>query len=215
MDICISNMHGMLEALKERDRQGAEATEKLIKSKDRVKDTAEVFTPNWVVNDMLDLMPPETFEPATTFLEPACGNGNFIVEIFRRKMMTAVRREMAGEVMDAELQTLISMSSIYGIDIAEDNVAETRDRMWQWAFAIGRVWRPGRFGSGSFMSALWQVLDTNFMLGDFINDDGEITFTQYRFAPDLSFVTQETRLKDMLPAPAPAPKRRARLKAAA
>ena len=117
-----------------------------------------------------------------------------------------VEKLIDAALASGELQTLVSMSSIYGIDIADDNVAETRDGMWKWAFAIGRVWRPDRFGSRSFMSALWQVLDTNFIVGDFINDDGEITFTQWKFATDLSFVTQETRLKYMLPAPAPAPK---------
>ena len=60
--------------------------EKLIKSKQRVQDFAEVYTPSWLVKDMCDLIPQEMWNDIDkTFLEPACGNGNFLVEIFDRK----------------------------------------------------------------------------------------------------------------------------------
>ena len=61
--------------------------EKLIKSKKRVKDFAEVYTPQFIVKDMCDLIPSEIWENIeSTFLEPACGNGNFLVEIYARKL---------------------------------------------------------------------------------------------------------------------------------
>ncbi len=60
----------------------------LIKSKNRVRDHGEVFTPDFIVQDMLDLVKDHSENPTSTFLEPACGNGNFLIEILRRKMET-------------------------------------------------------------------------------------------------------------------------------
>jgi len=61
-------------------------TDKQVKSKERVQKHGEVFTPQWVVNDMLDLLPADVWEPGKTFLEPACGEGAFLVEIYKRKL---------------------------------------------------------------------------------------------------------------------------------
>ena len=98
--------------------------EKLIKSKDRVKNFAEVFTPSWVVNDMCDQIPKEIWENLdSTFLEPTCGNGNFLVEILRRKLALCKN----------ENDVLRAYRSIYGIDIQADNVLETRVRMLKMA----------------------------------------------------------------------------------
>lgn len=63
--------------------------EKLIKSKERVADHGEVFTPSWMVEAMLDLVKGETERIDSRFLEPACGDGNFLVQVLRRKL-TAV-----------------------------------------------------------------------------------------------------------------------------
>lgn len=92
-------------------------TQSLTKSKARVKALGEVFTPPELVNEMLDHLPPEAFtDPAKTFLDPACGTGNFLVEV--------VRRKMAGG--STPLQAL---STTYGVDIMEDNVQECRQRL--------------------------------------------------------------------------------------
>lgn len=98
--------------------------EKLIKSKARVKKFAEVFTPSWVVNDMCDQIPKEIWENLdSTFLEPTCGNGNFLVEILRRKLALCKN----------ENDVLRAYKSIYGIDIQADNVLEARARMLKMA----------------------------------------------------------------------------------
>lgn len=94
--------------------------EKLIKSKKRVKDFAEVFTPDFIVKDMCDLIPNEEWEKIeTTFLEPSCGNGNFIVEILRRKY----------EKCKDERDGLKALASVVGVDIQQDNVNECRQRV--------------------------------------------------------------------------------------
>lgn len=91
-----------------------------IKSKRRVKDFAEVFTAEREVKAMCDLIPPETWENITsTFLEPACGTGNFLSEIYSRKLQYC-RNEKDG---------LKALASIYGVDIQSDNVAESRLRL--------------------------------------------------------------------------------------
>lgn len=93
---------------------------KQIKSKKRVKEFAEVYTNEREVKAMCDLIPSETWENITsTFLEPACGNGNFLVEIYARKL----------ERCKDEKDGLKALASIYGIDIQSDNVAESRLRL--------------------------------------------------------------------------------------
>ena len=93
--------------------------ENLIKSKKRVREYGEVFTPAWVVKKMCDYLPPEAWNISKTILEPSCGNGNFLVEITARKLK---RCRSPAEGIQA-------LKSIYGIDILPDNVAECRKRM--------------------------------------------------------------------------------------
>lgn len=94
--------------------------ERLVKSRKRVREFGEVFTPERVVKAMCDLIPTSVWENiGSKFLEPCCGNGNFIVEILRRKL----------EHCKNEADVMKAYDSIYGIDIQQDNVEETRERM--------------------------------------------------------------------------------------
>lgn len=96
---------------------------KLIKSKQRVKDFGEVFTPIWVVNEMLDELEKESdaFEDVgKTFLEPTCGTGNFVVEIYRRKLNRVKNNREKAE---------IALRSLWCIELLEDNMAECRQRV--------------------------------------------------------------------------------------
>lgn len=99
-----------------------------IKSRQRVADHGEVFTADREVNAMLDLVKAETERIDSRFLEPACGNGNFLVRILERKL-AVVTRLYAASSAQWELNALIALSSIYGIDILEDNVRECRERL--------------------------------------------------------------------------------------
>ena len=93
---------------------------KQIKSKKRVKDFAEVFTNEREVKAMCDLIPNDVWNNIeATFLEPACGNGNFLVEIFERKL----------KLCNNEKDGLKALTSIVGIDIQQDNVLESRERL--------------------------------------------------------------------------------------
>ena len=97
--------------------------ERQIKSRKRVAERGEVFTAEREVNAMLDLVKQETERIDSRFLEPACGTGNFLVEILRRKL-EVIRRQYQKQLGELELQTTIALSSIYGIDIMKDNVEE-------------------------------------------------------------------------------------------
>jgi len=90
------------------------------KSKDRIQKHGEVFTPTWVVKDMLNLFPEEVWQPQKTFLEPACGEGAFLIEILKRKL----ERLNTENQQEWEWQSAICVSSLYGIELLEDNAEQ-------------------------------------------------------------------------------------------
>lgn len=102
-----------------------------VKSKQRVADHGEVFTAEREVNAMLDLVKQETERIESRFLEPACGNGNFLIEILRRKL-TVVTDRYKNNQFDWERYALLAVSSIYGVEILEDNAQECRERLFQY-----------------------------------------------------------------------------------
>lgn len=104
--------------------------DKQIKSKQRVAEYGEVYTPEWLVNDMLDLVKHETERIDARFLEPACGNGNFLAEVLRRKLNVVDQRYSKSQI-EWERYAVIAVSSIYGVDILEDNAQECRERMFK------------------------------------------------------------------------------------
>lgn len=100
-----------------------------IVSKKRVADHGEVYTPKRIVNAMLDLVKHETERIDSRFLEPACGTGNFLAEILERKLRVVRRRYRKSQV-EYERYAVLAVSSIYGIDILEDNVQQCRERLF-------------------------------------------------------------------------------------
>ncbi len=97
-----------------------------IKSKQRVADHGEVFTPAWMVEAMLDLVKDETERIDSRFLEPACGSGNFLVQILRRKL-AAVELKYGKSDFERQQYALLALMCIYGIELLADNIAECRD----------------------------------------------------------------------------------------
>src|SRR3990172_37685 len=99
-----------------------------VVSKQRVTDHGEVFTSPREVNAMLDLVKQETERIDSRFLEPACGTGNFLTEILERKLRVVESRYGKSQ-LEYERNAILAVSSIYGIDILEDNVRECRRRL--------------------------------------------------------------------------------------
>ena len=96
-----------------------------VKSKQRVADHGEVFTPAWMVEAMLDLVKDETERIDSRFLEPACGSGNFLVQILRRKL-AAVELKYGKSDFERRCYALLALMCIYGIELLADNIAECR-----------------------------------------------------------------------------------------
>lgn len=99
-----------------------------LKSKQRVADFGEVYTHEREVNAMLDLVQSQTERIDARFLEPACGTGNFLVEILRRKLAVTAKRYGKSQ-LEYERNAVIAVSSIYGIELLPDNVAACRERL--------------------------------------------------------------------------------------
>jgi hypothetical protein len=102
---------------------------KQVKSKQRVAAHGEVFTNPREVNAMLDLVKHETERIDSRFLEPACGNGNFLAEVLNRKL-NVVEQKYRHTQIEWEFYAVIAVSSIYGVDILEDNAEECRQRLF-------------------------------------------------------------------------------------
>lgn len=100
----------------------------LVKSKQRVADHGEVFTPEWMVEAMLDLVKGETERIDSRFLEPACGSGNFLVKILQRKL-AAVELKFGKSDFEKQHYALFALMCTYGIELLEDNIAECRANM--------------------------------------------------------------------------------------
>jgi N-6 DNA Methylase len=100
----------------------------LIKSKQRVSDHGEVFTPEWLVDAMLDLVKDETERLDSRFLEPACGSGNFLTKILIRKLAT-VEIKYSKSDFDRKHYSLLSLMCIYGIELLEDNIKECKESL--------------------------------------------------------------------------------------
>jgi len=100
----------------------------LIKSKKRVADHGEVFTPPWMVDAMLDLVKAESERIDSRFLEPACGSGNFLVRVLQRKL-ASVELKFGKSAFEKRIYAVFGLMCIYGIELLEDNIAECRANM--------------------------------------------------------------------------------------
>ncbi|MCX5991021.1 MAG: SAM-dependent DNA methyltransferase [Chloroflexi bacterium] len=138
--------------------------EKQVVSKKRVADHGEVLTAKREVNAMLDLVRQETERIESRFLEPACGTGNFLTEILERKLRVVESRYGKSQ-LEYERNAVLAMSSIYGIDILEDNVLECR----KWLFDIFNQKYSSLFkkrAKDECRSAVKYILDRNITHGD-------------------------------------------------
>lgn len=151
----------------------------LVKSKQRVADHGEVFTPAWLVEDMLDLVDDEATRIDSRFLEPACGSGNFLIPVLRRKLAT-VHRKYARSDFEKRHHALLALMCVYGIELLPDNVAECRENLLVELFDY--------LGSGSddeWFAAARTVMQTNIIHGDALtmttSDGGPIVFAEWAY----------------------------------
>lgn len=164
-----------------------------IKSRERVRDLGEVYTQPREVDAMLDLIPDAFIEIDTRFLEPAAGNGNFLVSILKRKIARIDVTVHGGTPNWFEFALLRCLASIYGVDISLENVREACDRMTAVVDAAhvlgGGIARP------EFDRVVAAILETNLVEGDSLNAADQIVFVEYTPLPDESFIRSPSELQ--------------------
>ncbi|HOE64290.1 MAG TPA: SAM-dependent DNA methyltransferase [Candidatus Sumerlaeota bacterium] len=138
--------------------------EKQVVSKKRVADHGEVYTGKREVNAMLDLVKQETERIDSRFLEPACGTGNFLTEILERKLRVVIKRYGKSQ-LEYERYAVLVVSSIYGIDILEDNVIECRKRLFE-IFNQKYTSLFKKTAKEEFQKAVKFILEKNIIWGD-------------------------------------------------
>ena len=151
----------------------------LVKSKQRVADHGEVFTPAWMVEAMLDLVKGETERIDSRFLEPACGSGNFLVRILKRKL-AAVEPKYGKSDFEKRHYALLAVMCTYGIEILTDNIAECRANMLEVLADYLDIDE-----SDDLYRAAFYVLSQNLVHGDalsMLTSDGQaITFAEWGY----------------------------------
>jgi hypothetical protein len=171
--------------------------EKQIKSKKRVADHGEVFTAEREVNAMLDLVKQETERVDSRFLEPACGDGNFLAEILRRKLKE-VRRKYKRSPFDYEKNAVLAVSSIYGVDLMMDNVLACRERLFGiWDKEYKAVCKKET--NDQTREAVRFILSRNIVCGNALTmmcvDDTQQDTEEFIVFPEWSFPFNDARIQ--------------------
>ena len=137
---------------------------KQVVSKKRVADHGEVYTRAREVNAMLDLVEDETKRIESRFLEPACGTGNFLVEVLKRKLAVVAARYKRSQ-LEYERYAVFAISSIYGIDILPDNIEMCRNRLF---YIFDEIYSSlyQKKAKPECRATVRYILDKNIVLGD-------------------------------------------------
>lgn len=135
-----------------------------IKSKQRVADHGEVFTREQEVNAMLDLVKNETLRIESRFLEPACGDGNFLIQILKRKLDVVAKNYRTSQ-REYEFYAVLALCSIYGVELLEDNVKTCRKRLFSY-IVLQYETELSRLPGEAFLNTLEFILRLNIVHGD-------------------------------------------------
>ena len=167
----------------------------LVKSKQRVADHGEVFTPSWMVEDMLDLVKDESERIDSRFLEPACGDGNFLVQVLRRKL-AAVELKYSQSDFERRQYALLALMCIYGIELLPDNIVECRAHLLK-IFAEYLSLAP----ADDLYRAGFHVLSQNLVYGDALtmrtHSAEPITFAEWGYLGKGRFQRRDFRFDNL------------------
>lgn len=165
-----------------------------IKSRERVRDLAEVYTHKREVDAMLDLIPDMFERIDSRFLEPACGDGNFLVEVLARKLALASEKQHGGTPNWFEFAVLRAIASMYAVDISDENVSEAQDRMS--AVIEKEFAEQGREPSPAFHDAARVILTANVVQGDTLNGLGSIELMEWEAGEGETFIRTPSGLEE-------------------
>lgn len=171
-----------------------------IKSRKRVQNHGEVFTNPREVNAMLDMVKQETERIESRFLEPACGTGNFLIEVLRRKL-AVVKARYYKSATEYERYSFLAVSSIYGVELLEDNARECRARLLELVMGEAKSVLKNRL-EPEFQDPIAFVLERNILCGDALTlkaDDGEpIIFSEWSLVTGDKVKRRDFRLDELL-----------------
>jgi hypothetical protein len=166
-----------------------------IRSRQRVADHGEVFTPPWMVEAMLDLVKDETERIDSRFLEPACGSGNFLVRVLARKL-AAVDVKFGRSDFERRHYVLLALMCTYGIELLDDNIAECRANLLEILADYLKI-----EASDDVYRAAAYVLSQNIVHGDALkmrtHDDQPITFAEWGYLGKGKYQRRDFRLGDL------------------
>lgn len=173
---------------------------KQVKSKERVADHGEVFTNKREVNAMLDLVKQETERIDSRFLEPACGEGAFLKEILRRKL-NVVKNKYKKNPLDYERYAIVALTSIYGVDLLEDNTEICRNNLFDiWNSEYSSCVKD--YARDACREVAKYILKKNILCGDALtmkkNDGSPITFSEWSLVTGNSVKRRDYRLDELL-----------------
>lgn len=167
-----------------------------VRSTERIRDLAEVFTGQVQLQEMLDLVEPQASHITSRFLEPSCGNGNFLVAILKRKLARIASSHR--DQIEYEFMCIMAVGSIYGIDIDAKNIKEARLRMKETLVEDYSLRLNTRIRSAAFDPVIESILKTNIIRGDFINGMQRINLVEYS-SPKPHWISRKTyRLIDLI-----------------
>lgn len=170
-------------------------TERLVKSKQRVADHGEVFTPSWMVEDMLNLVQEESERIDSRVLEPACGSGSFLVPVLTRKLLTVAAKHGKSE-FEKRHYALFALMCIYGIELLPDNARECRDNLATLFNAF-----LGVSGDNEWAQAAHAVLKVNIVEGDALtmttSSGDPITFAEWGYLGKGKFQRRDFRYDEL------------------
>ncbi|MCM1131045.1 MAG: hypothetical protein NC310_07110 [Roseburia sp.] len=171
-----------------------------VKSKERVRDHGEVFTNEREVNAMLDLVKEETENIESTFLEPACGDGNFLAEILKRKL-NVVKERYHNQLDNYEMYSISAIASIYGVDILQDNVNDCIERLYDiWLQEYSKIMKTSE--DERVKQVCHYILTKNILCGDALtmlkNDGTPIVFAEWKFGTGTMIKRRDYELSKIL-----------------
>ena len=171
---------------------------KIIKSRERVRERGEVFTSEREVTAMLNLVRYLSENVENTLLEPSCGTGNFLSAILSRKLNTVKLKHKKKD--DVEFYIVKAVASIYGIDISEENIKETQQRLLDEVRAFYLSIFKTKKAEKEFWDSINWVLERNIIVGDMLNKIDDIVLVEYTTPKKYSFTRQEFKLAEPLSA---------------
>jgi len=172
-----------------------------MRSSERARDLGEVFTPEGTVNEMLDLL--QDINYASKFLEPGCGNGNFLVEILSRKIdmvsrLPEVKESLkSGRLSEFEFKCVIALATLYGVDIDPLNIREARGRLSE---VFNEKYKSlAKKNMPDYMRlTVDYVLEMNILLGDLVNAADKVEIIEFSELPNQRIKQRVFKFADLI-----------------